>query len=290
MRKFKAGKSAVGKRADVFVAGHYPAFSRSSLEALFDNQQISLNDQPIKPSQKVKKGDVVMVDETLFKKQPPEVKLPIIYEDSNVIVIDKPAGILTHSKGALNLESSVASFIKPKLNPKLTGNRAGIVHRLDRGTSGVIIAAKNRATLSFLQKQFSKRNTKKKYLAIVEGVPEPEEAIIKVPILRNPAKPQTFIAARLGKSAETTYKVLKIFTKGNNRYSLLELTPKTGRTHQLRVHLKYIGHPIVGDGVYGKGGDEMMLHAKSLELTLPGGERRVFVSPIPARIRKLADV
>jgi len=94
----------------------------------------------------------------------------------------------------------------------------------------------------------------------------------------------------LGKSAETTYKVLKIFTKGNNRYSLLELTPKTGRTHQLRVHLKYIGHPIVGDGVYGKGGDEMMLHAKSLELTLPGGERRVFVSPIPARIRKLADV
>jgi len=290
MRKFKAGKSAVGKRADVFVVGHFPSFSRSSLEALFDNKQISLAGESIKAAQKIKKGDVLLVDDTLLKKQPPQVNLPILYEDDNVIVIDKPAGILTHSKGALNLEPTVASFIKGKLNSKLTGNRAGIVHRLDRGTSGVIICAKNRTTLGFLQKQFSKRNTKKVYLAVVEGVPEPRRAIVKVPILRNPAKPQTFMAAKLGKPAETTYKVVKVFERGGRQYSLLELAPKTGRTHQLRVHLKYIGHPIVGDPVYGRGGEELLLHARSLELTLPGSRREIFESPVPARIRKFADV
>ena len=272
------------------MVGHFPSFSRSSLEALFDNKQISLAGESIKAAQKIKKGDVLLVDDTLLKKQPPQVNLPILYEDDNVIVIDKPAGILTHSKGALNLEPTVASFIKGKLNSKLTGNRAGIVHRLDRGTSGVIICAKNRTTLGFLQKQFSKRNTKKVYLAVVEGVPEPRRAIVKVPILRNPAKPQTFMAAKLGKPAETTYKVVKVFERGGRQYSLLELAPKTGRTHQLRVHLKYIGHPIVGDPVYGRGGEELLLHARSLELTLPGSRREIFESPVPARIRKFADV
>src|SRR5262249_28394801 len=149
-------------------------------------------------------------DRPLFKK-PPKISLPIIYEDNDVIVIDKPAGILTHAKGALNTEATVASFIESKLAEDLPkNNRAGIVHRLDRATSGVIITAKHDKALKWLQKQFSTRKTKKLYLAIAEGELEPAEAIIDAPIARNPRKPQTFYVSPIGKPAQTEYKLLKV--------------------------------------------------------------------------------
>lgn len=290
MRQFKVKDIDVATRTDVFVASKYPVFTRASLEPLFDNGLVQVNGKQVKAGHRLKPEDKVQIDDTLLKAEPPKIKLPVLYEDENVIVINKPAGVLTHSKGALNTESTVASFLKLKLNDaKLTGNRAGIVHRLDRATSGVIIAAKNSGALTKLQKQFSQRKTKKIYTAVVEGVPGQTEALIDVPIERNPAKPQTFKVSFKGKPAQTEYRVIKKLSKGDKQFSLLELKPFTGRTHQLRVHLAYIGHPIVGDRIYGhESADGMLLHASSLEITLPGSQRCTFTAPIPARIKSFA--
>ena len=283
MRVFKVPEEQAGKRADVYIAGKYSRFSRSSLENLFKNKLISINGRHLKAAHRVKEGDKLRVDDADIGKEPPKIELPIIYEDRNVVVLNKPEGILTHSKGAFNTEASVATFIKDKLDKDFPeNNRAGIVHRLDRATSGVIIVAKNHSTLSMLQKQFSLRKTKKKYLAIVSGEPEKEAATIDVPIERNPKKPQTFRPGTNGKAALTDYKVIKTFTKGSKAYSLVELLPKTGRTHQLRVHLKYINCPIVGDTLYdGEVAPHMYLHAAELEITIPKGDRKVFSAPPP---------
>jgi len=285
MQEFRAGSKDAGLRADVFVASKYPNFTRSSLGLLFDKGLVQMDGVAVKASHKMEPGDKISVDETYLTAKPPQIDLPIVYEDDDVLVINKPAAILTHSKGALNLEGTVASFIANKLtDDSLTGNRAGIVHRLDRATSGLIITAKNATALSKLQKQFSLRKAKKTYLAVVEGIPDPAQAIIDAPIERNPKKPQTFRASGGGKPAQTQYLVLKAFSKDNHEYALLELKPKTGRTHQLRVHLAYIGHPIVGDRVYGHDGKQMLLQAKALEITLPNSQRRVFQIPEAAAI------
>jgi 23S rRNA pseudouridine1911/1915/1917 synthase len=193
------------------------------------------------------------------------------------LVINKPAGVLTHSKGAFNPEGTVASFAAPKTKG-MEGDRAGIVHRLDRATSGVIIVAKDPTTMSLLQKQFSQRKVKKTYFAVVNGIPEIVKALIEVPIERNPKDPKTFRPGTTGKQALTEYEVIEQALAR----SLLVLRPATGRTHQLRVHLKYIGHPIIGDTIYdGEPADRMYLHAGKLEITLPGGQRKVFEAPLP---------
>jgi 23S rRNA pseudouridine1911/1915/1917 synthase len=282
MQDFKATAADVGLRVDQFVAKKYPQFARAALSILFDKKIVLINGQTAKAGEKIKKGDLISLDESKLFSKPKEIALPVIYEDQNVVVINKPAGILTHSKGSMNLEPTVATFIGPLINNhELLGNRAGIVHRLDRATSGVIITAKNATALKYLQKQFSNRKTKKIYSAITEGWPDPEQAIIDAPLERNPKKPQTFKVGSNGKPAQTEYKVLEKFQISGKKYAFLELKPVTGRTHQLRVHLAYIKHAIVGDIVYGKGGDNMYLHAKSLEITLPSSERKVFTAPLP---------
>jgi 23S rRNA pseudouridine1911/1915/1917 synthase len=271
----------------VFVAKQYPQFARSALGVLFENSLVFINGQVAKSGNKLREGDIVSVDEGTLFSEPEPIDLPVLYEDENVVVINKPAGVLTHSKGSLNSESTVASFILPKINDKqLRGNRAGIVHRLDRATTGVIIAAKNPNALKYLQKQFQQRKAKKIYYAVVEGWPDPAGAIIDAPIQRNPKKPQTFMVGNDGKNAQTEYKTLEVFNKDGSKYALLELKPATGRTHQLRVHLAYIGHPIVGDGVYGQAGAYTFLHAKSLEITLPSGERRIFEASLPKTFKE----
>lgn len=281
MKEFRASEVDVGMRADVFIARKYPEFTRSSLEGLFENHSVSLHASPIKPSYKLRSGDRLKVDDKLLKQNPEPIDLIIIYEDKDVIVIDKPAGILTHSKGVISSESTIASFIKSKLDTDLSGNRAGIVHRLDRPTSGVIITAKNEKAMKWLQKQFSERKVKKMYLAVVEGMVEPPQAVIDAPIVRNPRKPQTFYVNTAGKPAQTEYKVIKILNKSRNPSCFVELKPLTGRTHQIRVHMAYIKHPVVGDPVYGHENSQLMLHAQKLELTLPNKERLVFESEMP---------
>lgn len=291
MREFTAEAEDAGERLDLVVASKYPQFTRSALGRLFENKMVSVKNIPTKPAYRVQAGDFISVDETYLNSEPPPIGLPVIYEDDDIVVIDKPAGILTHSKGALNLEPSVASFISLKLNDgKLSGNRAGIVHRLDRPTSGVMVAAKNHKALIFFQKQFSNKKVRKTYIAVVVGEIEPPEAIIDIPIARNPKKPQTFTVSPAGKSALTIYKRIKSFQKSGKSYSLIELKPETGRTHQLRVHLAHIGHPIVGDRIYGQEKDGLMLHASSLELTLPSGQRKIFKAPVPERITEFAGL
>lgn len=273
---------------------------------------------------------------TLPKASFDDQTLPVVYEDEHVVVINKPVGVLTHAKGALTEEFSVADFVrrhyhcncvpgactsercvfsrgeteqdvhevrrasiaveKHAYTEELSGvsgsarkqaercechgNRPGIVHRLDRATSGIIIVAKDSETKRLLQKQFQDRKAHKTYVAIVKGTPKHPEAKIDLPIGRNPKVPSSFRVDAKGKPAVTTYKTLA----SNGTYSVVELKPETGRTHQLRVHLAYIGCPIVGDTLYGGGKspiDRMCLHAKELEITIPVSERRTFDAPLP---------
>ncbi len=279
MLKFKVDKFGEDTRVDSFVAHKEPKLSRNYVHTLCDTGKIHVNDVPAKPSQKLKFGDIVSVNfDFTTLDHIPKISLPILYEDADVIVLNKPPGILTHSRGAFNPEATVATFIKDKLEG-MKGDRAGIVHRLDRATSGVIICAKNPAALKWLQKQFATRKVKKTYVAIVKGRPKLDLAVVDMPIERNPNHPQTFRTSSTGKPAITEYEV----QTENNGYSQLILKPKTGRTHQLRVHLKQLGHPIVGDVLYGgETAKRVYLHALTLELTLPNRERKTFETPLPA--------
>ncbi len=266
-------------RLDKYVVDQIPEISRAFAAKLVERGKVTVNGETqSKPGYRLKAADKVKIDfDPQAESQGPKLTLPVIYEDKACVVINKPVGVLTHSKGEFNPEPTVATWLEPKL-VGMSGERSGIVHRLDRATSGVMITAKTPEALSWLQKQFSDRKAKKTYLAIVKGVPANPEAIIDMPIERNPRKPQTFRVGNRGKSAVTAYKVLKT----NGDLSLLELRPTTGRTHQLRVHLAHIGHPIVGDALYdGPKAERLFLHAQSLEITLPNKQRRTFEVPAP---------
>lgn len=274
-------------RLDAYVAEQWPEQSRSTWKKLIEAGNVSVNGT-IETSVKynVREDDRIAVETPTVPDHSHET-LPVIYEDENVIVIDKPVGVLTHSKGALNDEFTVAEFVRGKTSYKQDTNRPGIIHRLDRATSGVILCVKNETTASYLARQFSDRTTKKRYAAVVSGMPKQEEAVIDLPIGRNPKSPSTFKVDASGKHAETYYKVLA----SSGLHSLVELSPKTGRTHQLRVHMSHIGTPIVGDPVYGtESSDRMYLHAHSLEITLPGGDRQTFVSRLPDEFETKAKV
>ncbi len=270
---------STSQRLDHYLSRLHPEISRGYLQKLIDGGEVLVNKVQQKASYKLKKNDNVKVL-TDFSKlgKVPELDLPIIYEDKNVLVIDKPAGILSHALSKFHNEASVASFLRQKLGGKSGDIRFGIVHRLDRATSGVMICAKNHPTMSFLQKQFSAHKVEKTYLAIVLGQPKLSEGLIDVPLERNPKMPAQFRPGSAGKSAQTIYKVIQT----NDKYSLLELKPKTGRTHQLRVHMKHIGHSIVGDVLYsGETADRLYLHAWKLSISLPEEGRADFEAPIP---------
>jgi 23S rRNA pseudouridine1911/1915/1917 synthase len=247
--------------------------------------KVTINNKIVtKPSQKVKINDKIIVDYDENEYDPNlEIDIPVIYEDDEVVVINKPLGLLYHAKGNFNKEPTVETWVKSRIK-NIEGPRAGIVHRLDRATSGVMILAKTLNAQKKLSKQFANRKVKKTYIAIVDGHLKENEALIDLPIERNPKKPQTFRVGINGKSAQTNYKVLK----HNDKYTLVELKPTTGRTHQLRVHLNYLLHPIAGDIIYeGSKQDRMYLHALSLELTLPNSERRTFEAKLPSEFNKL---
>lgn len=269
-------------RLDQFVAMKLTDLSRAFIQKLLAENKIVVAGNVEKAGYKVKENQDVAVDYDMSNRVIPDIDLPVLYEDDDCIVMNKPAGVLTHALSVHGSEPSVASFIRAKVQG-IEGDRAGIVHRLDRATSGVIMGAKNQEALSWLQKQFSVRKVKKTYIALVEGILKQPEATIDMPIQRNPKAPATFRVGPNGKSAETGYKVLQ----EGEHYSLVELQPKTGRTHQLRVHMQKIGHPIVGDPLYGNGkfGDRLFLHAESLEITLPNRERKTFHAPVPPEFK-----
>lgn len=268
------------QRLDLRVVEQIPTLTRSFAIKLIADGKVSVNGEVVtKAGYKMREGDKVIVDhdEDQFKQIPP-IELEVLYEDDDCVVINKPAGLLTHSKGAFNPEATVATWLRGRLR-SMSGERAGIVHRLDRATSGVMICAKTPEAQTWLQRQFSQRRVHKQYIAIVAGHLDPSKAIIDMPIERNPKSPQTFRVGSNGRPSVTEYEV----TQESGAYSLVTMRPQTGRTHQLRVHMQHLGHPIIGDTLYGgAASDRLYLHAHQLEITLPNRERQTFSVPQPA--------
>ena len=272
-------KKVIKTRLDQEIVRRYEHYSRSTVQKYIKAGYVQVNGQPATSAkQEVTENDEISLAPPA-PKDTSDQELPIVYIDDNVIVVNKPAGILTHSKGALNDEFTVADFFRRYTTNALETNRPGIVHRLDRDTSGIIIGARNDETALLLKKQFADRTTKKQYTAVVDGVPKLEKALIDLPIGRNPSAPSKFRVDSKGKPALTAYEVLRT----NGTQSLVELRPKTGRTHQLRVHMQYIKAPIAGDRVYGveDSAKRLCLHAHSLEITIPTSDRKVFVAEVP---------
>lgn len=271
------------KRLDVILAERYPDTSRSTWQKHIRAGHISVNGQVVEsPRSEISDTDNIAIDLPAGTDYSAH-ELPIIHLDDSVIAIDKPIGVLTHSKGALNDEFTVAEFMRRYTSVGLDTNRPGIVHRLDRDTSGVMIGARTPEAFELLKSQFADRRAHKTYYAVVVGHPRLDSALIDLPIGRHPSAPSTFRVDAKGKSACTSYEVLA----RTDKYSLLRLQPTTGRTHQLRVHLAHLGTPILGDRIYGKAADRLYLHAAALEITIPVGDRRTFTAPLPAAFTTL---
>jgi 23S rRNA pseudouridine1911/1915/1917 synthase len=284
------------ERLDQRVVSLMPVLSRSFAVQLIRDGKVTLNGVVVtKAGTKIQPYDDVVLDYEPQDFTVPDIDLPVLYEDDECVVIVKPVGLLTHSKGAFNPEPSVATWLHNRIvdetllddDKDSLNSRAGIVHRLDRATSGVMICAKTPKALSWLQKQFADRKVQKTYMAVVNGRVEPPEAVIDMPVERNPKAPATFRVGVRGKHARTAYKVVA----SNDTYSLVELKPETGRTHQLRVHLNHFHHPIVGDTLYGgEPAERMYLHAQSLTIiTGHGKDAQTFTAPLPPEFRGLTS-
>ena len=247
-------------RLDVATFEQYPRYSRATIQKFIKNGQVTVNGDIVdKPNTLIDENSNIEL--SVVEAEEGE-KPPVIYEDDDVIVFNKPAGMLTVSKGEFNPEPTLEQF-------------GGIVHRLDRDTSGVIILA-----------QFQERKAHKTYYAVTVGHPKVSHAIINIPLTRNLKKPTTFMVANQGREAITEYRVID----QNEKYSLIELKPQTGRTHQLRIHLAHIGAPILGDPVYNPKSpkaDRMYLHASILEITVPSGKRLTFTANLPEEFRNV---
>ncbi|MCL2557502.1 MAG: RluA family pseudouridine synthase, partial [Treponema sp.] len=257
-----------------------------------------VNGKAAKISQPVKNGDFLEIswNEACIENLIPEnISLKILNEDARTIVINKRQGMVVHP-GAGNRSGTLANALLYRMlkrdcaPPGALGIRPGIVHRLDKDTSGVMIAAYDEEAHAFLSAQFKSRSAKKKYIAIVKGIPPQAKARIETCIARDPRDRKRFAVAARGKAAITSYSVLKTWRS----HSLLLLRPKTGRTHQLRVHLRHIGCPILGDPIYGRKDTlfpdaTLMLHARSLAIALPSepGEPSEFKAPAPRRFAEI---
>ena len=252
-------------RLDMMMARIYKSYNRSTLQKFIKNGFVKVDGKTIlKPN--VQFEDGVKIDLHVPEKMKnADIKPEIIYEDDDVLVLNKPVGLLSMAKGEYCPEKTLEDF-------------GLLVHRLDRDTSGVVILAKNPKTQTFLRRQFQDRRAHKTYYAILTGVPKLKEARLNLPIARNLKRPTTFRVDPRGKDSETFYKVLK----SDDKHALVELKPTSGRTHQLRVHMKYLEHAILGDAIYGiEPADRLYLHAGELEITLPGGIRKTFKAPLP---------
>ncbi|MBR2640904.1 RluA family pseudouridine synthase [Candidatus Saccharibacteria bacterium] len=261
-------------RLDVLMSEIYKSYNRSTLQKFIKNGFVTVDGVLVtKPNTKFERGvklDLRVPEVMKYS----DVKLDVVYEDDDVMVVNKPSGLLSETKGEYCPEKTLSDF-------------GFVVHRLDRDTSGVMILAKSEAVQKLLKKQFQKRSVHKTYYAVVHGRPKLEQAKIDLPLLRDLKRPTTFRVDANGKESITFMRVLK----SNGDYSLVELKPITGRTHQLRVHMKYLGHPIVGDTVYGEGdgADRLYLHAGELEITLPNKVRKNFIVKRPSAFDKLVE-
>jgi 23S rRNA pseudouridine1911/1915/1917 synthase len=281
------------QRLDRVLAEALPAFSRARLQTLIRDGFVSLNGKPPRPRDLVRTGDLVELREPELEKvaaQPEQIKLDVIFEDDDLLVLNKPAGIVMHPGAGHQAHTLVNALLAHCQNLSGIGGkeRPGIVHRLDKETSGALVVAKNDATHRDLSSQFAARTMTKIYLALVAGILRKTSGVIDKAIARHPVHRQRMsIARRQGRSAKTEYRVIR----SGAEISLVECILHSGRTHQIRVHLHHLGHPVLGDKLYGgkRAGDypRQMLHAWKLAFRHPrSGEELSFEAPVP---RDFAD-
>ena len=274
-------------RLDKYLASELEDLSRTQIQNLIKDNNVLVNEKEVKANYILSLGDEIIVkipDPVDIDIKKEDIPLDIYYEDDDVIVINKPSGMVVHPALG-NYSGTVVNALMYHCND-LSGingvNRAGIVHRIDKDTSGLIVACKTDLAMKSLSKQFFEKTVERKYIAICYGVINHNLGRIDAPLGRDPENRKRYAVVDDGKHAVTNFRVLERFKD----FSLLELELETGRTHQIRVHMKYIGHPIVGDPLYGPrtviGTNGQYLHAGTLGFTHPRtGERLHFTSPLP---------
>lgn len=294
------GKTAdeSGKRLDAWLADSEPELSRARWQALIKSGEVRVNGKAGKPNLKLKEGDWVewkipepVPTETL----PEDIPLHVIFEDRHIIVVNKPAGLVVHPAAGNETGTLVNALLHHCKD--LTGiggeKRPGIVHRLDKDTSGVMVVAKTEKAMTELARQFKERETEKEYLAVVRGEIQPPMGRVETLIGRHPIHRKKMAAnVKRGRNAISNYKVEENFV----RASLVRVRIETGRTHQIRVHMAHLRHPIIGDDLYGRVGsegvraDRQMLHAAKLSIAHPDtGERLYFSAPVPHDMEDLLN-
>lgn len=288
-------RESLGMRLDRYVADNLPDFSRSTVQGLIDDGRILVDGLARKSKFRITPGEVVTVEippPELDEIEPDAIPLDVVFENADVIVIDKPAGLVVHPAPGHPRGTLANALVAHVPGLSVGGSRRpGIVHRLDKDTSGLIVAAKSDRGRMALVSQWGEGEVKKTYLALVSGVVAEDEATIDAPISRDPKNRQRMAVQRGGRSAVTHIRVLERFPNA----TLLEVSIETGRTHQIRVHLAFIGHPVVGDPVYGKPrpGDpavvRQFLHASGLGFRLPDGTAVDFTSPLPEDLERALE-
>ncbi len=289
-------------RLDVYVSERLRLFSRSQARGRI--LDIAVNGVPARLARKVRGGDVLTmsyVDPPQPDLAPEDIPLSVLFENEDVIVLDKPQGMVVHP-GSGNRSGTMLNallFHCRGLAERFAAgdSRPGIVHRLDKDTSGVIIAAKNVAAHAILSRQFHDRAARKRYLAVAVGAPPRASGRMEDPLARDPRDRKRFTTtAKGGRNALTFYRVIRTYrapAPSVSAYALVALAPRTGRTHQLRVHMRGLGTPILGDPLYGRRDERfpdatLMLHARSLSIVLPGeSEPRTFLSRVPERFHRV---
>ncbi|MGB3304867.1 MAG: RluA family pseudouridine synthase [Thermomicrobiales bacterium] len=278
-------------RLDRYISTSLPDLSRTYLQSLIEQGHVVVDGQVRRPAFKITEGEVVTVSvppTAEFEVEPEDIPLDIVYEDADVVVVNKPAGMVVHPAPGHPRGTLVNAMLAHAPDISIIGSsRPGIVHRLDKETSGLIIVAKtNRAQMSLVD-QWQERSVEKRYITLVSGQLEEEEATVDAPVGRDPANRQRMDVTRSGRHAVSHFAAAQRY----QRATLIDASIETGRTHQIRVHLAFIGHSVVGDSVYGGeraqrlgvelGLTRQFLHASELGLTLPDGTRHTFTAPLP---------
>ena len=286
-----------GKRIDAYLSEKLEDMSRVTVQRLLSNGKILVNHKIVKSSYKVQEGDKIQIEEEIpveISLKAQNIPLEVIYEDKDIIVVNKPKGMVVHPANG-NPDGTLVNAIMAMCKGSLSGIggeiRPGIVHRLDKDTSGILVVAKNDKAHINLSEQIKEHRVKKTYIALVRGIVKENEATINMPIGRSEKDRKKMAVTKKGKEAITHFRVLERYDK----YTLLQVNIETGRTHQIRVHLSQIGYPIVGDEVYSNGKNEwnikgQCLHAKSLEFTHPiTGEKMYLEARLPEYFENMLE-